>query len=344
MTDLATAFSRQIEACTTMGSPFTARVLQAAWQAHEAQTLFAPWPGDAQADAVPLRVAGALHALVLTGADAALAQAYATLTTDEVALQQTVEQALRSHPDVLADYLSCPPQTNEIGRSAVLLLGFADVARRTGLPLRNLEIGASAGLNQLWHRYRYDLSGTAWGDAQSPVLIRSDMKATAPNLPTTIAVARHAGCDAQPIDLNAPGAALRLTSYVWADQTERLQRLRAAISLAQAQPLAIAAQDAAPWLQAQLASAQPGVATVAYHSVVWQYLANATQHSVQATIDTAAQRATADAPLAWLAFEPNPQGVYELTLQQWPGGERRVLATAHPHGTWIHPNCSSEDS
>jgi hypothetical protein len=341
VTSLQSAFERQVAACQHMGSPFTARVLQAVWRVHERQGLFAPWPGDATDDAVPLRVAGALHAMALRKATAELAAAYATLSDDNAALELAIQQALAAHPEVLADYLSRPPQTNEIGRSAVLLLGFAAVAQSTGLPLRCLEIGASAGLNQLWHRYRYDFSGTTWGDANSPVLIRSQLRGAAPTLPASMQVAQHSGCDAAPIDLHAPGAAQRLASYVWVDQTERLQRLRAAMALAQAhgqgQGLPIARQDALPWLHTQLAAPQHGVATVVYHSVVWQYLPAATQRGVQAALQAAAQRASATAPLAWLAFEPNAQGVFELTLQQWPSGQRQVLAQAHPHGTWVQP-------
>ncbi len=69
--------------------------------------------------------------------------------------------------------LSLPPQTNEVRRSALLLPGFIEIARKTGLPLRLLEIGASAGLNQVWDEYRYTYRGRqgddTWGksDAES---------------------------------------------------------------------------------------------------------------------------------------------------------------------------------
>ena len=42
-------------------------------------------------------------------------------------------------------------------------------ARRPGLPLRLLEVGASAGLNLRWDRYFYTAAGGSWGDPGSPV-------------------------------------------------------------------------------------------------------------------------------------------------------------------------------
>jgi hypothetical protein len=39
---------------------------------------------------------------------------------------------------------------------------------------------------------------------------------------------------------------------------------------------------------------------------------------------------------AWLAFEPPVSDARMLlTWTLWPGGERRMLAEAHPHGQWM---------
>jgi hypothetical protein len=44
--------------------------------------------------------------------------------------------------------------------------------------------------------------------------------------------------------------------------------------------------------------------------------------------------ATADAPLAWLRYERDPEagGQPDLRLRLWPDGSDRVLALADPHG------------
>jgi hypothetical protein len=332
------AWGCQIAWCDDNGSPFTARVLDAAWadrvRGGALAALLPAWPGDAGADAVPLRIAGALHALALSGRDAALASAYATF--DSARLPATVAAAIDRHRDVVAEYLAVAPQTNEIGRSAALLGGFAVIARETGLPLATFEIGASAGLNQLWHRLRYELGSTTWGDAASPVPIRADWQGTPPALPASIAVASQAACDIAPIDLHAEGAALRLLSYVWPDQPERLGRLRAAIALAQQLGVRVEHADALPWVERTLAAPRIGVAAVLVHSVMWQYMPAPTRDALRGAIEAAGARATPSAPLAWLAFEPpNADAHMQLTLRLWPGGESRVLADAHPHGRWV---------
>lgn len=340
MTDLvAQAFERQIGWCDAAGSPFTARVLEAAladWRAGGAlRGLLADRTGDPGQDLVPLRVAGALHAMVLDGSDAALAALYPPRrdTFDATAAPGAVAHALAAQRDRVARYLAVAPQTNEVGRSAVLLGGFAAIAAATGLPLATLEIGASAGLNQLWHRFRHELGSRTWGDPASPVIVRCDWQGDAPALPPRIAVASSAACDSAPVDLRDDDAALRLASYVWADQRERLERLRAAIALARTEGAVVDRADALDWTREQLARPRPGVVTVLVHSMMWQYLPAPTRDALQHCIRQAGSRARADAPLAWLALEPpSPDALFDLRLTLWPGGRSRVLAQAHPHG------------
>ena len=62
----------------------------------------------------------------------------------------------------------------------------------------------------------------------------------------------------------------------------------------------------------------------------------ATRDALRACIAAAGARATAQAPLAWLAFEPpGTDEPFELALTLWPGGTQRVLALGHPHGQWL---------
>ena len=338
---LIDAFATQVRWCRQLKAPFTARVIEMLaddWQAAGPTYSAVPrWDGNAWDDAVPLRLAGALHALALQGRDEALAAAYARpdeALAHDFELRRAVVGALRRWPDDVAEALRRAPQTNEVGRSGVLLGGFGFIARHTALPLALHEIGASAGLNLLWDRFCYRLGESlAWGDAASPVLVECDWSGRPPVLPPAIAVQQRRGCDVAPIDAADAEAALRLQSYVWADHRARLLRLRAALALAREHPPAVDCGEALPWLAAQLNDApREGVTTVVVHSLVWQYLGDAQRQGIRALLDSVGERATPRAPLAWLRMEPYPNGSTELKLTLWPGGVRRLLAQCQPHG------------
>ena len=74
-----------------------------------------------------------------------------------------------------------------------------------------------------------------------------------------------------------------------------------------------------------------------FHSIMWQYLEDATRQAITATLFEAAETATRDTPIAWLRMEPldtrQPHAMLSLTL--WPGGETRHLAKCDYHGRWI---------
>ncbi len=173
------AFERQVGWCSSLGSPFTAKVLSQLRddlaQGGRTADLLGSWPGDPLADALPLRLAAALHALVLTDAAPDLAACYPPPHSDTPDhLWPILNEVLTRHDDMIRQFLVSPPQTNEVGRSGVLLGGFLTVAASTGLPLRVLEIGASAGLNLNFDRYRYRLGSSSWGDPDSPVVLAPD--------------------------------------------------------------------------------------------------------------------------------------------------------------------------
>ena len=178
------AFDKQIGWCEKLASPFTARLLTilrddiAAGGASAELAL--GWPGDPVADALALRMAGAMHALALTGSEPALVPCYPPSAAPVEPLRPVVLDVVREHQSAIRAFLVSPPQTNEVGRSGVLVGGFLEIAKATGLPLRCLEIGASAGLNTIWDRYHYRLGAVGWGDPQSPVSIAPSWEGPSP--------------------------------------------------------------------------------------------------------------------------------------------------------------------
>ena len=81
---------------------------------------------------------------------------------------------------------------------------------------------------------------------------------------------------------------------------------------------------------------ESGVTRVLSHSIVWQYIPEATRVSIEAAMAAAAERASAEKPLAWVALETNRETFrHELHVRYWPGGgEETLLGCGHPHGAW----------
>ncbi|MFL6862466.1 MAG: DUF2332 domain-containing protein [Allosphingosinicella sp.] len=322
------SFAEQAGWCERLGSPFTARLCRVLAGTLDRDTLTGrralDWPGDPAPsnDALALRLCGGLHALAREGRAPALAG------LDEAALAGALVPLL-DRPD-LAAWLDLPPQTNEVGRSAVLMAGLMAAAEALGRPLHLLELGASAGLNLVLDRYRYELGGATAGDPGSRLLLRPEWKGPPPPAaPVRIAARRG-------VDLLPPPDPARLLAYIWPDQAERLGRAERALALLAKAPPPIDQGDAGDWIIMQLAHPPAeGAARVIMHSVAYQYFPPDTQRRVTAAIEAAGARE----PLAWLRMEKQPGDErYSLRLRLWPGGEDRLLAWTHPHGNsvrWI---------
>ncbi|SDA26725.1 DUF2332 domain-containing protein [Sphingomonas sp. NFR15] len=337
------AFGVQQHFCETMGAPITARICAALAVSLDRTTRtgarILDWPGEPTADALPLRTVGGLHALDLAGVAPELSRVFAGEVVAPGPVQTVLRATFAVHDDALLAWLDGPPQTNEAGRSAVLMTGLTEVARRYGLPLDLIEIGSSAGLNLLIDRFRFDLGGMGVGPADSPVVIRPDWRG-APPPAVAVAIQSVRGVEIAPVDVRDPAAAERLRAYVWADNPDRMERLTRAIAMIRAKPVALEQGDAADWVEARLAEPQPdGVVRVLMHSVVWQYLGAERQARIAAAMAQAAAHATPERPLAWVRMEPDRAiAEQQLWVQSWPGHDEPVkLARAQAHGAWIEP-------
>jgi len=288
---------------------------------------------DPPDSALALRFLGAVHRLVLQGKAPQLAAYYASAGGggDCDDLWSQFHAVVQQHAAVLRELVDRPVQTNEVGRCAALLGGFLAVARHTGLPLRLLEVGAAGGLILRWDQYRYEVGQEGWGDPCSPVQISGAFGDLHPCFDVATTVVERRGCDASPIDLGTEEGRLTLRSYVWPDQVERLHLLSAAINVAGLVPAHVEQANAADWIEAVLADGVSGVATVVYHSIVWQYLSAADHARFKRVMAAAGHTATVNNPLAWLRFEPG-DNIAEVRLQLWPGSEDRLLARSGFHG------------
>lgn len=337
----AKAFHLQGESCARLGSPFMARLMTILADgldpAGKVGQAIHGWPGDASllGDVVPLRLAGGLHNLVLTGRDRGLSATYPPNSADDSTLAAAVAVALSTHADFLVDWLQSPPQTNEVRRSAAILPGLATITRTFGLPLCLSELGASAGLNLLADRFRLKAGEQILGDAESAVRLRPNWQGDPPPDAAPNVVDR-AGVDLAPIDLYDDTALTRLLSYLWPDQPDRATLTRAAAAMAVSAGLQVDRGDAAQWLKNRLETPRPGHVHVVFHTVAFQYFPQSSRACITELMEQAGRSATPDAPLAWLSMEADGDTASAgLTLRIWPGDVTLNLGRADFHGRWI---------
>lgn len=295
---------------------------------------------DSSGQAVPLRLLGGLHRLVLDDRAPTLRRWYPS-TAGTWNAKEAWPEILRiaaAHSAVLRAALDQAPQTNEAGRSAALIGGLLRLNHGFNLPIRLFEIGSSAGLNLRADRYHYrypcDNGPGQWGRADSPVRIDDAWHGSLPPAATVRIVERN-GYDIAPIDVTSPDGAFTVLSYVWPDQTARLDRLRGAIAIAHEVPVQLVRQTAA----AAVAGLDlvDGALTVLWHSITWQYLSGEERAAVRDSIEELTERATGRRPFAHLTMEParvGPDGRLKFLVRaaRWPGGQMSVLGECHAHG------------
>ena len=119
---------------------------------------------------------------------------------------------------------------------------------------------------------------------------------------------------------------MRLRSSIWADQLGRLAQLDGAIEIASEVPVEVERLDAVSFLEREVARPSRGLATVVYHSVFMQYVAEADRKRIAEVI--------AGGQVFHLSLEP-ADNTFEIRL------DGRLLGTSGPHGTAVRWNVDS---
>ena len=333
----------QADACRELGSPLYGDLLLRA-----AQDLLTGGPtaevlrghlADRLPSVLALRLLGGAHALALSGRAPQLAAFYPSAggTADPepgsprawAALRQTFAE----QGDVIRTWLDHPPQTNEVGRAAALLGGLRYITAEQNLPIRLIEVGASAGLNLRADRFYVPGDAGCYGNPDSPVVLSGGWQGQPP--PNGhIEVTERIGGDLSPVDPTTPEGRLRLTAYVWPDQADRLSRLRGAFTLAAEVPAELRAESASATLART--NLVPGTWTVIWHSIFRQYLSEPQRAELASGVAGLGTDATSAARFAYLYLEQSRAGGCPVVLVTWPGGLRRILGSAPAHGLPVH--------
>jgi hypothetical protein len=337
----------QGDACREIGSPLYGDLL-----AHAASDLLSGGPVadvlagylDTRVSSVlALRMLGGAHALALSGQAPELAACYpsagGTADTEPGSPRAwaALRQVLADQRDAVRQWLDWPPQTNEVGRAAALLGGLLTIAAQQSLPVRLVEVGASAGLNLRADMFHVAGDAGSYGDPQSPVVLGHAWQGYAPPA-GRVQIVERTGGDLAPIDPASASGRLTLNAYVWPDQADRLARLRGALEIAERVPADLRAESATATLARTQLTA--GTWTVLWHSIFRQYLTDAQREELADGVARLAAAATPTSRFAYLYLEQSRAGGCPVTCTTWPGGVRQVLGVGSPHGIpvrWHQP-------
>jgi hypothetical protein len=288
-------------------------------------------------------ILGAVHLLLLQGADHPLADHYPSVRPnaapggDAVAL---FADFVRAHEAALIPIIeNGVTNTNEVGRSAVLSPAFAHVARTAGQGLHLVEIGPSAGFNLNFDRYliRYTREGGAGQQAgPADAGVRLDCTLKGPGEPPYAdmppSVLSRRGLELNPVDLNDPHQRLWLKALVWPELTARHARLDAAIAEQLVHPVPIFHGDALKLIAPAIETLPPDGAALVFHShVTYQFTPE-----MRAQLDAALTKLSAARPIHRISIEYH-EGGYPIRHGVYAGGavSQRVLGACDPHGMWL---------
>ncbi len=228
-------------------------------------------------------------------------------------------------------------QTNEVQRCVGLLPAFHLARHWTGgRPLALIEIGASAGLNLCWDRYRYRFDdGTQYGDAASPVCIDCRLRGSRhlPSLEPFPVATELLGIDLHPIDPEDTEGVRWLRALVWPEAEGRAQKLERALDLARKHPPRVLAGDAVDLLPGILAALDARTAACVFHVFTLTQMSGRARARLSAVLREAGRRQ----PLLRVSYEWLGGAHPEVRVNTFGDGQERtlVLARAALHGDWL---------
>lgn len=226
-------------------------------------------------------------------------------------------------------------QTNEVRRCTTLLPAFT-AANRDGRPLALIEVGASAGLNLLFDRYRYDYGTSVVGPEGAGLTLTCEIAAGHPPLPDRLPeVATRVGLDLHPIDVNDADAVRWARALIWPEQLDRVERFETAVAIARENPPPLLKGNALDLLPDTIEAMPADAGVLVYHS----FVLNQWAPEDRSRLDDLLMARSRSRSIDRVAVEMETRGVAypAITHTRYSGGEAttRRLGTAHYHGVWL---------
>lgn len=228
-------------------------------------------------------------------------------------------------------------QGNEVGRCAPLLLGLDRVPG----PIALIEVGTSAGLCLRLDGYHYTFRrGTEVVElgGDSAVRIDCEVRGSAP-LPSALPeIVWRAGLDRSPISVHDEQETAWLDCSIFADATDRRQRLAAALAEARRDPPLVVTGDLVDDLAELAAQAPRDARLVIIHSATLPHAeGDRPRRFIELADSLGATRVGVEAAhaLAELGIGPELDPTAAWARNFWVTAGADVIAVADPLGAWV---------
>lgn len=296
---------------------------------------------------------GAVHQLLLYGADHRLREFYPSLADGRTAGEAAADPAdsgpafldfCRQQSTALEELVATRlVQSNVVRRAVGLRYVLWAVAQRWTGPVHLIEIGASAGLLMNVDRYRFLVGGREFGEPDSPVTIESRWRGAAPvpDLDAVPEIVGKTGVDLSPLDLTDERERRWLRALVWPEQRSAAALLEAAIEVAREEPPVVIAGDAievCPTLAGELPADH---ARVVFHAATRMHVPDDRRRAFDEAVDSLASTG----PLFHVWIEPPSAQHHGYPVEQpgvialhGPGDEAAsALVRVDGHLHWLEP-------
>lgn len=250
---------------------------------------------------------GAVHALLLAGAEHPLADYYPSLRGDAALPSDGAGEHLhtfaRRHEAAIIDIVSTRlVQTNQVRRAVGLRLGLAAIAPSLGdRPAHLLEVGSSAGLLLRHAHYGYRLGSAQFGDLSSPVQLNTEWRSEQPppDLDAIPVLTSTCGIDLNPLDAAVEADQHWLEALIWPEDRDKAILLNDALTLAAGKPVEIMAGDAIDMCPVWSSRIPAGEPRIVFHCATRMHVPLERRADFDHAIDNIGQ----DGPLYRVAIE-----------------------------------------
>ncbi|RMF80205.1 MAG: DUF2332 domain-containing protein [Chloroflexi bacterium] len=288
---------------------------------------------------IPNSLFAAVHYLLLQGAEHPLEDYYPNITPRSLATDDPYphfRDFCLQHREAIIDLVSSRfVQTNEANRCAGLLPAFNLIAQRSKKPLALIEVGASAGFNLSFDRYRYRYDDKEYGDEQSQVLIETQLvgRFSPPVKKKFPDVAYRVGIDRKPIDVFDDDEVLWLRALIWPEHRDRMARLYKAVHVARMNAETVIAGDVFDVLPGLLDEVPKKATIVVFHSFVLnQFTRRKRQEFTDLLVELSQEREINRVSIEWLRTE-----YPRIEMMQYRKREAtsKFLARCDGHLRWL---------